>query len=64
MEEKMNSLNEMVLKVGDYCDENNIEYIFAAVAEGGKHTIISHNTLAHAVLKEATKVIKTLVKTK
>lgn len=64
MEEKMNGLNEMVLKVSDYCDENKIEYIFAAVAEGGKHTIISHNTLASTVLKEATKVIQALVKTK
>lgn len=64
MEEKMNGLNEMVGKVGEYCNENKIEYVFAAVAEGGKHTLISHNTVANTILKEAAKVIQTLVKTK
>ncbi len=61
MEEKMNGLNEMVEKVGEYCNENGIEYIFAAAAEGGKHTITSHNTIANTILKESAKVMKALI---
>lgn len=64
MDEKMNGLNKMVDKIGEYCNENKIEYIFAAVAEEGKHSLISHNTVANSILKEAAKVVQTLVKTK
>ena len=64
MEEKMKGLDELVTGVDNYCNENGIEYLFAAVAEGGKYTKISHNTIANAVLKEAAKVIQTLVKSK
>lgn len=64
MEEKMNGLNEMMKGVNTYCNDNKIEYIFAAIAEGGKHTIVSHNTLANAILKEAAKVIQAFVPTK
>jgi hypothetical protein len=64
MEEKMNGLQEMMVGVSDYCNENKIEYIFAAVAEGGTHSLISHNTIANTILKEAAKVIQTLVKAK
>lgn len=62
MDEKMNGLNEMVVKVGDYCNENKIEYIFAAVAEEGKHSLISHNTISNTILKEAAKVVQTIIK--
>lgn len=61
MEEKMNGLEEMMKGVSAYCSDNKIEYIFAAVAEEGKHTLISHNTIANTVLKEASKVIQTLI---
>lgn len=61
MEEKMNGLNEMIVKVGEYCTENGIEYIFAAVAEDGKRTIASHNTIANTILKESAKVMKALI---
>ncbi len=61
MEEKMNGLDEIVVKIGDYCNENGIEYIFAAVAEGGKFTKLSHNTIANTILKESSKVMRTLI---
>lgn len=61
MEEKMVGLDEMVKKVGDYCNENGIEYVFAAVAEGGKFTTISHNTIANTILKESSKVVRALI---
>lgn len=62
MEEKMEGLNKLVGEVDTYCNENKIEYLFAAVAEGGKHIKISRNTVANTVLKEAAKVIETLIK--
>lgn len=62
MEEKMKGLDNLIGKVGDYCNENNIEYIFAATAENGTYVKIAHNTIANAVLKEAAKVIQTLIK--
>jgi len=61
MEEKMNGLDEMVEKVGAYCNDNGIEYIFAAVAEGGKYTKLAHNTIANTILKESSKVMRTLI---
>jgi len=64
MEEKMNGLNELVGKVDTYCNENKIEYVFAAVAEGGKYVKVSHNTVANAILKEAAKVIQAFIPTK
>lgn len=64
MEEKMNGLDKLVSEVDTYCNENSIEYLFAAIAEGGKYTKISHNTVANAILKEAAKVVQTLVKAK
>lgn len=64
MEEKMNGLDKLVGEVDTYCTENKIEYVFAAVADGGKFVKISHNTVANTILKEAAKVIQTLVKTK
>lgn len=64
MEEKMNGLDTLISEVDTYCNENSIEYIFSAVAEGGKYTKISYNTIANSILKEAAKVIQTLVKTK
>jgi hypothetical protein len=64
MEEQMNGLNEMMKGVNTYCNDNKIEYIFAAVAEGGKHTIVSHNTIANSILKEAAKVIQAFIPTK
>lgn len=64
MEEKMEGLDTLISEVDTYCNDNSIEYLFAAVAEGGKYTKISHNTIANAILKEAAKVIQTLVKTK
>ena len=62
MEEKINGLNELVTKVGDYCNENGIEYVFAAVAEGGKYTKTSHNNTTNVILKEAAKILKQLIK--
>lgn len=64
MEEKMKGLDPIISEVDTYCNENGIEYLFAAVAEGGKYTKISHNTIANAILKEAAKVVKTLIKEK
>ena len=62
MEEKMEGLNELVKGVDTYCNDNKIEYLFAAVAENGKYIKISRNTVANAILKEAAKVIETLIK--
>jgi N-acetylglucosamine kinase-like BadF-type ATPase len=64
MEEKMNGLNELINGVDTYCNDNKIEYLFAAVAEEGKHVLIKHNTVANVILKEAAKIVKTLVKDK
>jgi hypothetical protein len=64
MEEKMKGLEILVSEVDTYCNENSIEYLFTAVAEGGKHTLIKHNTVANAILKEAAKIVKTLIKEK
>ena len=60
MEEKMNGLETMMEGVSAYCGENKIEYVFAAVADGGKRSLVSHNMIANAVLKESAKVIKAL----
>jgi hypothetical protein len=64
MEEKMNGLQEMVKGIDTYCNDNKIEYVFAAIAEEGKHSLISHNIITNAILKEAAKVIQTIVKFK
>ena len=61
MNEKMEVLEKMVGEISEYCGENKIEYIFAAVAEEGKHTLLSHSTLANNILKESAKVIQTLI---
>ena len=60
MDEKMKELETMVEGISEFCGENKIEYIFAAVAEEGKHQLISHSTLANTILKESAKVIKAL----
>ena len=60
MEDKMKELETMVEGISECCGENKIEYIFAAVAEEGKHQLISHSTLANTILKESAKVIKAL----
>ena len=61
MNEKMEVLEGMVEGISTYCAENKIEYVFAAVAEEGKHTLLSHSTLANNILKESAKVIQTLI---
>lgn len=61
MNEKMEVLETMVGEISKYCGENKIEYVFAAVAEEGKHTLLSHSTLANNILKESAKVIQTLI---
>ena len=61
MNEKMEVLETMVGEISTYCGENKIEYIFAAVADEGKHTLLSHSTLANNILKESAKVIQTLI---
>ena len=61
MNEKMEVLETMVGEISTYCGENKIEYVFAAVAEEGKHTLLSHSTLANNILKESAKVIQTLI---
>lgn len=61
MNEKMEGLEKMIEEVSTYCGENKIEYIFAAVAEEGKHQLVSHSTLANNILKESAKVIQTLI---
>ena len=61
MNEKMEVLETMVEGISTYCNENKIEYVFAAVAEEGKHTLLSHSTLANNILKESAKVIQTLI---
>jgi hypothetical protein len=60
MEEKMEVLEGMVEGISKFCGENKIEYVFAAVADEGKHTLLSHSTLANNILKESAKIIKTL----
>ena len=62
MEEKMKGLDTLIKEVNVYCNKNNIEYLFSAVAEGGKYVKISHNTIVNVILKEANKVIQTLIK--
>ena len=64
MEENMKELNQVFEGVKDYCDKNSIEYLFAAVADDGKFVKISRSTLTHTILKEAAKVLDTLIKTK
>ena len=61
MEEKMKGLEKLIEGVAEYCTENKIEYVFAAVAENGKHVRIAHNTLANTILKESSKVIQALI---
>ena len=61
MNEKMEVLEKMVEGISEYCGENKIEYVFAAVAEEGKHQLVSHSTLANTILKESAKVIQTLI---
>ena len=61
MDEKMEVLEGMVEGISTYCGENKIEYVFAAVAEEGAHTLLSHSTLANNILKESAKVIQTLI---
>lgn len=61
MDEKMKELETMVEGISEFCGENKIEYIFAAVAEEGKHQLISHSTLANTILKESAKVVQTLI---
>ena len=61
MNEKMEGLEKLVEGVAEYCNENKIEYIFAAVAEEGKHQLISHSTLANTILKESAKIVQTLI---
>jgi len=61
MKEKMESLNLLVKGVDKYCNDNGIEYLFAATAEEGKYTHISHNTITNAILKEAAKIVKTII---
>ena len=61
MEDKMEGLEKMVEGISEYCNENKIEYVFAAVAEEGKRTLLSHNTIANAILKESAKVVQTLI---
>jgi hypothetical protein len=62
MEEKMEGLNKIFDGVKDYCEENSIEYLFAATAENGKYVKISNNSIANSVLKEAAKIVQTLIK--
>lgn len=61
MDEKMEGLEKMVEGISEYCNENKIEYIFAAVAEEGKHTLLSHNTIVNNILKESAKVVQALI---
>ena len=61
MEEKMKGLDTLVEGIATYCSDNGIEYIFAATAENGKHSRIAHNILTNAILKETSKVVKTLI---
>ena len=61
MNEKMEVLEGMVEGISTYCGENKIEYVFAAVAEEGKHTLLSHSTLANNILKESAKIVQTLI---
>lgn len=60
MNEEMNGLEEMMKGVTTYCNDNKIEYVFAAVADGGKRSLVSHNMIANVVLKESAKIIKAL----
>ena len=61
MEEKMKGLDKLISGVNDYCNENGIEYLFAAVAGDGDFVKLSHNTLTNAVLKESAKVVQLLL---
>lgn len=61
MNDKMEGLEKMIEGVSTYCNENKIEYIFAAVADEGKHQFISHSTLANNILKESAKVVQSLI---
>ena len=61
MDEKMKELEIMVEGISEFCGENKIEYVFAAVASEGKHQFISHSALANTILKESAKVIQTLI---
>jgi hypothetical protein len=61
MNEKMEGLEKMIEGVSTYCNDNKIEYVFAAVAEEGKHQFVSHSALANTILKESAKVIQTLI---
>ena len=56
----MKELETMVEGIEKYCGDNKIEYVFAAVAEEGAYTLLSHSTLANNILKESAKVIKAL----
>lgn len=60
MNEKMEKLEKMVKVVGDYCDENKIEYVFAATDNEGTSRLI-RNVVNNVVLKESISIIEKLV---
>lgn len=64
MEEKMKGLDKLITEVNKYCNDNNIEYVFTAVADGGKYVKLSRNTITNAVLKNADKILQALIQSK
>ena len=60
MEEKMEKLEKMVKVVGDYCDENKIEYLFSATDNEGTSKLI-HNVVTSPILKESISILGKIV---
>jgi hypothetical protein len=57
----MDELKKLIHDVRNYCTDNDIEYVFAAIDTNNKYTKVSTNVETNVVLKKAVDILKRLL---
>lgn len=54
-------IDNHLLDIRDYCNYNNIEYVFAAIDNKNKHKKVSTNVVTNPIIKRVVTIVKKLL---
>ena len=57
----MEELKKLIMEVNNYCNANNIEYLFVAVSTKNRHDILANNVTTNKILKKALKTLELII---
>lgn len=57
----MDDLKKLIDGVINYCNENNIEFVFTSIDPKNRYTMLTTNVETNVILKRAVEILRTLL---